>query len=292
MRKVVICVILLCWMMNLAMAQETSKAEKREPVRSPYESGILLDNQTCVIYPANTLEFLLEHRFGPMKYGMEDLFGIWAPANIYLGLNYSITDYLIVGAGTAKTNRLQDIHWKWDILKQSRSGSIPVFVTYYGDIAMDARNKSVFGDNYKFADRLSYLTEIIVTRKFYDRLTLQVSGSFSHINKVPEGQDHDKIGLSFGGRFRVSPQSSIIVCYDLPINTKAITENIPLPASMPNFSIAWEIATAAHDFQIMLGTANYLNRQYNMIYNNVDWTDWSHGSPLMLGLNLTRLWSF
>jgi hypothetical protein len=157
---------------------------------------------------------------------------------------------------------------------------------------MDARNKSVFGDNYKFANRLSYFTELIITRKFYDRFTFQVSGSFSHINKVTQGLEHDKIGFSFGGRFRVSPQSSIIFNYDLPINTTAIAENIPLYKPKPNFGIAWEISTASHDFQILLGTADYLNRQYNMLFNDVDWTDWSHGSPLMLGLNLTRLWNF
>ncbi|MCX6235464.1 MAG: DUF5777 family beta-barrel protein [Bacteroidetes bacterium] len=294
MKKLIADIVIFFSGISFLVAQETTEPAKTEdkPVRSPFESGILIDNQTCVIPSAKTLEFLLEHRFGTMQNGMEDFFGIWGGANIRLGLNYSITNFLMVGAGTSKNYRLQDIRWKWDIIKQTRSGRIPVFVTYFGNITMDARNKSEFGDNYKFTNRLSYFTELIVTRKFHDRFILQVSGSFSHINKVEQGLEHDKIGISFGGRIKITPQSSFIFNYDIPLNTTKIAENDPMYKPYQNFGVAWEISTSTHCFQFTFSSANSLSRQYNFLFNDNDWTDWSNGCPLMIGLNLTRLWNF
>ena len=291
MKKVLLIILALIFGIGLIYAQEgeEKKEKDKRPVRYVYNSGMLIDNQTLLIPTKNTLEFVIEHRFGVVNNGMEDFFGLWAPSNIRLGLNFSILDNLMIGIGTTKNYRLQDIRWKWNIVEQTRGGAIPVAVTYYGNFAIDARNKDNFGQNYKVANRFSYFTEIIVTRKFTDWFTMQVGGNFSHVNAVDPALEHDKIGVHVGGRFQISPQSSIIFQYNIPINTESIAEHVPLNIKpKPNAGLAWEISTSTHTFQLLFGTADYLIPQYNYLFNENEWTN----GQFMFGINITRLWSF
>jgi len=259
------------------------------PVRAPFESGVLIDNQTVVVQPAKTLEATIEHRFGMWNNGITDLYGIYAPSNIRLGLNYSLKDYLQIGYGYTKDRKLQDLRVKWNIINQTRSGSYPVAVTFYGNMGITCVNEKSFGSNYKFSNRLSYFGQLIVARKFNEKLSLQVSPSFSHLNAVDSLNEHDKIGISFSGRYKFSTQSSVIFNYDLPIDIKGIYESLdPINKPKPNLAIGWEISTGTHVFQIFVGTANTLSPQYNMMQNQNDWTK----SEMMIGFNITRLWGF
>ena len=49
-----------------------------KPERSPYASGYLIDNQTNVIPPAKSLEFVIQHRFGTMALPIQDWVSITA----------------------------------------------------------------------------------------------------------------------------------------------------------------------------------------------------------------------
>jgi len=75
---------------SLFSQDDEAKVEDK-PVRTPFESGILIDNQTSVVPEKKTLELLIQHRFGKINAnGVSDLYGIYAPAaNIRMGLNYT-----------------------------------------------------------------------------------------------------------------------------------------------------------------------------------------------------------
>ncbi|MFZ4771906.1 MAG: DUF5777 family beta-barrel protein [Ferruginibacter sp.] len=180
------------------MVEETPKAE---PVRAAFESGLLFDNATTTLQPSRTLEFVLQHRFGIIENGIHDIYGIYGAANIRFGLNYSILDNFTVGLGTTKTNKLQDLQLKYRIIEQTRSNSIPVTVMLYEVIAVDG-NPSTKWDltpdtvnpkSYKFSNRMSYFTQLVVSRRFDDHLSLQVGGAFTHYNCVDSVYNHDRI---------------------------------------------------------------------------------------------------
>src|SRR5690554_3731113 len=78
------------------LAQEDEVVDR--PVRFPFASGYLIDNQTTLIPVPGTLEFAIQHKFGSVENGMSDFLGIYSPgANIRLGLNYVPTTNLQVG---------------------------------------------------------------------------------------------------------------------------------------------------------------------------------------------------
>ncbi len=274
--------------------EEAPEAPKKErPARPAFESGILFDNATATIQSANTLEMVIQHRFGTIANGITDLYGIWAPSNIRLGLNYSILDNLMVGIGTTKFNKMQDIQIKYNVLQQTRSNSIPITVTLYEIVGINASAESVFGPDYKFSHRMNYFTQLIISRRFNDEFSFQFAPSFTHYNSTDSLIDHDRITLSAMARYKFSPQSSIIIGGDFPMMIQGISEhrkevNKANFNVKPNITIGLEVATSTHAFHVYLASAQNILPQENFMLNRNDFFD----QGILLGLNITRLWSF
>jgi hypothetical protein len=275
-----------------AFAQETTEEQTgpdNRPSKPAFESGLLFDQQTSTIPVKNTLEFVIQHRFGTAENGISDLWGIWGVSNIRLGLNFGPMKNLMVGWGTTKYKKAQDFQVKYNILQQTRSNSMPVSLTLYGNWQIDCSSDDAFGVDYKFSNRYSYFTELIVTRRFTNALSVQFAPTFTHFNAVDSLVDHDRIGLSFGARYKISPQVSFIATYDLPLKIKGITEWIPVPEpAEPNFCVGAEISTSTHAFHLWLGSSQGILPQEVMMTNKNNFFD----GQFMLGLNVTRVWNF
>lgn len=275
-------------------AQEDSLGPDNRPAKPAFESGYLIDQQTSTVPIKNTLEFAIHHRFGTLENGVKDLYGIYAASNIRLGLNYTLTNNLQVGIGTTKLKKYQDLTIKYSILKQTRSLSIPVSVTFFESIGLDSRADAAFGTKYKFSNRFSYFSQLIITHRINDMVSVQVAPSFTHYNIADSLYDHDKIGLSFSGRVKFSPQSSFIFGVDYPVKTLGIREYHRLPefVAKPNISLGIDVETSAHAFQIFIATAQGILPQEIMMNNNLKGSSSIKLSQFMLGFNITRLWNF
>lgn len=302
MKKHILLVILTAFVM-ITFAQEETEKIIDKPVRSPFESGVLIDNQTTVIPVKRTLEYVIQHKFGTIENGISDLFGIYSPgANIRLGINYVIAKNVQIGIGATKKNMYTDFNAKWTILEQTRKNTVPIAVTVYGSFAIDGRNTSEFGSgkvshpgeqfahyNFDFTDRFSYFSQLIIGRKFADWLSLQTAVSYTHYNLTARGYDHDAIGIHFNGRIKISPQGSFIFNYDLPLKVEALSAQRDWDThSKPNLAFGFEISTSTHAFQIYMGTADGIIPQDMMMYNYNDWKD----KGLAIGMTITRLWNF
>jgi len=294
MKKLILNFLLICLIVSTGFAQAVSTEKKSDkPVNFPWDSELLIDNQTTLVPPAKTLEFIIQHRFGLVNQnGISDLFGIYAPgANIRLGLNYTPVKNLTIGYGLTKKNMYNDFQAKWVILEQTRSNRIPVAVALFGDFAIDGRSNNAFGTGYKFSNRFSYFSQLIVSRKFNDWLSLEVTASFTHYNMVASTNNHDNIGMGINGQIKFSPQSSIIFQYDVPLKIQGISEQISFTetnAAKPNFGFGYQVETSGHSIQIYFTTANGILPQD--IYMN-NFNDWTKGD-FMLGFTITRLWNF
>ena len=291
------------WAQNQEKPDSTAVAEAPEitdkPVKFTWESGYLIGQQTSKVSPKNTLETVIQHKFGSIDNGRSDLWGIYAPgANVRISLDYVIMKNFQIGYGLTKFNMYSDFNAKWSLLQQ-KTESMPISVTLYGNVAIDGRSKSVWDNlyyNYSHPDetyglrssnRLSYYSELIIGRKMNDWLSLQAGVSFSHYNTVATSMDHDKVGIHFGGRIKVSPQGSIIFTHDLPLKIDNISEGQAVQPE-PNISFGYEVSTGSHAFQIYMGTTSALLPQDYMM-NNQNKIEKKYFS---IGFVITRLWSF
>jgi hypothetical protein len=269
--------IMLIALCGNVLAQADSVQEKdNRPVKSPFTTNVLIDNPTVVSPFKGTLNLLISHRFGSMENGISDIFGIYGSANTRLGLDYGITDRIMVGIGTTANYQLQDLQWKWAILQQTRSNSMPVSLSYYGNMVIDARSEENFGpeESYKFIHRLSYFTEVIVSRKFSEVFSFQIAPEMSYYNGISDTLNNVTLGASFGGRAKVWGNKSIIVEYDLPFTHH---DNNSDPT--PNLGIGFEIGSATHAFQVFVSNYKDIIYQRNLTYNQ--------NKKFQVGFNIT-----
>ncbi len=256
--------------------QEEPQDEGKLTVSDRWACTMLIDNQTCAMPYAQSFEMIIHHRFDKIE-EISDLFGLYGPSNIRLGFNYGITDNIMVGIGTEKNNKMQELMWKWNVLNQNRSGKMPVTVTYFGNIVLDAGNEENFGGEYKFAHRFSYFNELLVSRKLTDKLSLQLGPNISHFNVVDSTMQNDIIGLTYGGRFKFYNEISFIVEGNYQITKPEI--NPP----KQSIGFGFEIATSTHAFQIFASSFDHIEPQKNYVYNQNDLYD----GGWKVGFNIT-----
>lgn len=260
-----------------ATEETTEVKEKLE--RDAFESSNIIDNPTNVLLGKNALEVQMQHRFGTINGGDNDMAGFWAPSNIRIALSYGITDWLNIGYGTTKFNRLQDFSWKVALLRQTQSGSMPISVSYYGNFTIDARPKENFN---MIQDRYSNFHQLIIAKRFSSEVSFQIAPSVSHYNLVDPTMQNDLVSVAIGGRVKISPQTSILVDYSQPITQ--FDANQP----KPGFSIGAEFATSAHEFQIFLSNYNGIVPQKNYMFNQNDFFK----GDFLIGFNITRIYNF
>src|SRR5450759_1122853 len=190
MKKIFILLTLSLFISPLFAQEDTSAVEKSKPVRFTFGTTTLIENNTTETIYKGGLELEIKHRFSLIE-NYHNLFGIYGSANTRLGLNYGITDRLMIGAGTTKDYQLQDIQWKYLILQQTEDNRIPVSLSYYGNMLFDLRKEEVFGpaESFREIHRLSYFTQLILARKINNAISVEIAPSVSYFNSVQENSD-------------------------------------------------------------------------------------------------------
>jgi hypothetical protein len=269
---------------------ETTESKSSKPVRFTFGTTILIDNHTVATPYKGGIELEIHHRFSLIE-NYHNLFGIYGAANTRIGLNYGITDRIMIGLGTTKDYKLQDIQWKYLILQQTEDNSMPVSLSYYGNIVADLRKDDAFGpeETYKVIHRLSYFTQLIVARKINDMFSVQVAPSLAYFNSVPQyipatdtsvykGYKNLNLGVSVGARANVFGNHSIILEYDQLLTKQDINVQ-----PKPNLSLGWEIGTATHTFQLFVANYSQIINQRNLVFNTNDFTKGDY----LVGFNVT-----
>lgn len=248
-------------------AQEDEFAN--DPVSGTFESGLLGETQTIEMPFAGEFEMHIQHRFGLIENGLEDVFGIYATSNIRMGLNYGITEKFMLGYGYTKEFKLQEFQGKYKVLSQTESNSIPVSVALYGNLSINSQDEVVFGNDYTFSDRLGYFSQIIVAHKFNENLSLQLAPSFTHFNKTDSLIEHDKVAITLSGRAKVTPSMSVFFEYDQPLNIDDMREFTNSDQTDPeaNLTFGMEIGTSTHVFQVFMTNYEGITPQRNILYN-------------------------
>ena len=297
-------VIALCLLLGIAVGAVAQDAvsgdstttapvtKKKSFVKNTFEGNYLIDNQTVMVPVKGTFEFAIQHRFGIASQGFKDLFGLFAGAKMRLGLAYVPVQNLQVGFGVTNDRMQVDWNAKYALLKQTKDGSMPVSVTYFGNAVMDTRKEDATTLFVTLSDRFSFFNQLMIARKITDNFSVQAALNLSHFNnvegyidtsgKVRQLYKNDHFAMSFSGRYKIAPQTAIIANYDQPLTQH------PANNPHPNISVGLEMRSSGHDFEVFVGNYNYILPQNNALYNQNDFT---HGQ-FLIGFNITRLWNF
>jgi hypothetical protein len=277
---------------------ETTEKKEVKLERATFESSHIIDNQTDVLLNKNALEVMFQHRFGLFE-TWEDFYGIWGQANIRLGASYGVHERVTIGVGTTKDFRYQDINWKVAILRQTRGDEMPVNLTYFGNFAYNAqKQETTLGTSRPITahqDRYSYFHQLILSRRFSPEFSMQIAPSLSHFNIVSEGMQNDRFAIAIGARYKISPNTAILIDYSQPLTQFDVPEYDPEDVSTlvnfsnhPGFSLGFEFGTSGHAFQLYISNYKGIVPQENYMWNTNDF----FGGDFLLGFNITRIYNF
>lgn len=290
--------ICLLIMININLvAQETVNTDsmapaptvKKKAIKNTFESNWIQDNQSVMVPIKGTFEMDIQHRFGNVTKGYKDLYGIYAPSNIRIGLSYVIMENFQVGAGFTKDRLQWDINGKYAIVKQNKTGGFPISISWFSNIVIDTRGKENFVTN---GDRISYFHQLLIARKISDKFSVQIAPSIAHFNniegfldtdgKIQAKMNNDHFAVAFMGRYKITPKTNLMINYDQPLTQH------PMNNPHPNISFGLEFVTSAHAFQVFAGNYHNIIPQSNAFFNQNDLTE----GQFSIGFNITRLWNF
>src|ERR1035437_7154763 len=210
---------------NHCYAQDSTKDNTIARAKMTFRGNVIIDNQTVMVPIKKTFEFVIQHRFGTIVNNYSDFYGLFAPANIHLGFNYTLINNLQLGFGITKERMQWDGNVKYALSKQAVSHGCPISITYYGDVAVSTlpTKGNFVSDN----DRISYFNQLIIARKVTDHFSVQVAPSLSYFNNVEgyistEGTIKPKMNnyhyaVAAMGCYMLTNGMGVMVNYDQPL---------------------------------------------------------------------------
>ncbi len=249
-------------------------------VNNTFKGTRLINGQTVEVRDRGVLEFMIMHRFGRINSGAYEFFGL-DNANIRLGLNYSISNKLTIGIGRSSFDKVYDGFLKYQLLKQSSGQkNNPLTLTLTGGISIRTLRPTEPDIEIQFDQKLAYLAQVLLARKFGDRLSLQLMPTLVHRNFVDiPGDVNTLYAIGIGSRFKISNRIAITGEYYPRLNGN----NTDILYNSLSFGI--DIETGGHVFQFM-----FTNSRQMIEKGFITETDgkWGNGD-IHFGFNISRV---
>lgn len=285
--------------------QDSTKAETY-PVIETFRNHQLINAQTVEMLQPGGFEFKIQHRFGEIGYDervYKEFLGLAGAANIRVSLIFPFTTRWYAGAGWSKNKKIADVETKYLLLRQTEENEMPVSVAVYFNAATrtDAFPKvpdnAFFSDSvtpfkYKFEHRVSYSAQIIIARKFTERISFQIAPVFIYKNLVDAGKQNYALALPISGRYKYAQNSSILFEYAYVFDKEKVFTATKGTELRDPVSIGVEFATSGHAFQIVMSSTNNIPEQEVYTNNSVDYLGKQGKTSLMLGFNIKRMLFF
>ena len=249
-----------------------------QPTQAVFKGLKIINLESTKLVSKGNFYFIVAHRFGNVKTGIEDFFGL-DNAVTRLQFIYGICDGLNIGVSRSSLAKTYDMAVKYRLLQQNDS-DMPVTVVGYNMVVMNTGLDEDLLPLLEFKHRLSYVAQVLVSRKFTDNLSLEVAPSFFHDNYVPiNDQDNSQFAIGVGGRYKITKRVSLNIDYAAHLNRAS---NSPYKNPL---SIGADIETGGHVFQLHFTNAQQMTENG---YLGQAVGDWSDGS-FYFGFNLSRV---
>lgn len=267
---------------GLAFAQEdllkdidTIQTKNTDTSQPAFKALQIVTAQSTKLPAKKEWYIIVAHRFGDVSKGFKDFFGL-DDASTKLGVIYGATEWLSLSLSRETNQKTFEGGAKYRLVKQT--DNFPVDIVGYNVIAV---NTELSTDNYphlKFGDRLSYLTQALISRRFNDDFSLQLTPSYAHKNLYePTIEDKDQFLAGIGGRYKISKRISINAEYFVNFDNHSFYKN-PL-------SLGMDIETGGHVFQLLF-TNSQINSDIGYLTNATG--KWDKGQ-IFFGFNLYRV---
>jgi hypothetical protein len=249
-----------------------------------FKSTRIMNGHSIERKPAGQLYVRISNRFGTLNSGGYNFFGL-DQSNIHLGLEYGITNWLMIGVGRSEFEKTFDGFAKFSILRQSKGAKeMPVSVSVLTSVALKTLK---FPDqtrtNY-FTSRLAYVGQVLVARKINEIFSVQLTPSYLHRNLVATELDPNDIwALGAGARLKITKRVSLNGEYYYIANPRTyLSQQIYNP-----LSVGFDIETGGHVFQLFF--TNSLGMTEKQFIGGTT-GQWKKGD-IHFGFNISRVFT-
>jgi len=270
--------------------QLESEVVEDKTVVSAFKGLKIVNLESTKLASKKDFFFVVAHRFGSVKYGFDDFFGL-DNAVTQLKFIYGFNEWLNIGVARSSFKKKYGVHAKYRLLPQEKDG-FPVTLVGYNLITV---NSSLDKEQYpkiEFSDRLTYTTQLLVSRKFSESFSFLIAPTFIHENLSTRSvevvssdvtlnydEDPNQFAVGLGGRYKLSTRWSINVDYAVHLNRhKNSSFRNPL-------SVGVDIETGGHVFQMHFTNAQAMFEDSFIVNGQGDWGD----GDIFFGFNISRV---
>lgn len=257
----------------------------KEYVSAIFKATRIIDGHSIENVGVGVLDFRIDHRFGALNTGISNFYGL-DNATTKLALDYGITRWLMVGVGRSTLDKEYDGTIKVKLLRQTTNNSMPISLSYAADMSVISTKPTVTlaaGETYYFSNRLSYVHQVLIARKFNDWLSLQLMPTLVHINLIDSTKDNNNLyAIGVGGRVKLSKRIAVTGEYYYVAN--------PLSNAHNALSFGIDIETGGHVFQLVLSNSNAMTERAFIASPNQNNGKWSAGD-IHFGFNISRVFT-
>jgi hypothetical protein len=224
-----------------------SVPEVSVPIKEAFNGSYVINNHSSNVLEGGRLNFLILHRFGEVKDGSYNAFGLDYAA-MRLGFEYGLADELTIGIGRTSAGKNFDGYFKYRFLTQRLGGSssFPLSVVLFSSAAfssVELRRQNSIHDENQFTNQLVYTTELIMSRQFSDVFSIEIVPALVKRNSVSVAEhDHNVYALSGGARLKLTERMHLMADYSYVFNNNDKSLVNPL-------ALGFDIVTGGHTFQ-------------------------------------------
>lgn len=259
---------------DLLSGEETPSA--KEKVTSAFKALKIVNLESTKLAAKGDLYFVVAHRFGSIKDGFEGFYGL-DNANTQIKFIYGVTNGLNVSA--ARSEFAYDFATKYMLFPQIKDG-FPVTIAGFNSLSINNTLKESLYPKLQFKDRLTYVAQLLISRKFSEKLSLEIVPSFFHQNFVDDvDQSNSQYAIGFGGRYKFAKRWSLNMDYAAHLN------RAPNSLYKNPLSIGFDLETGGHVFQMHFTSSQAIDEAGYLGRTTGDWTK----GDIFFGFNLARV---
>jgi hypothetical protein len=210
-------------------------------------------------------------------------------------LIYGLWKNLQIGVSRDSYEKTYSGTTKYRILKQSENKLVNI--VFYGSLDINTLLNKRNYPGLRFGDRLSYTSQLLVSRRFSPKLSLQIAPILVRQNLVDlnyqKSPMHNFLNVGLGGRYKVSKRMSLNLDYvynafSFDITNNGISTNI---GSISNslyknpLTIGIDIETGGHVFQLLFTNSRASNDSSFLTETTGDWSK----GEISFGFNIVRV---
>ena len=281
MKQIFTSTFLICTL--IVFSQDELLSEIDTVIEEPtYASAVfkglkVINFESTKLVAKKGFNFIVSHRFGTVKNGFQNLFGL-DEAVTHLNFVYGLSDNINISASRSSNQKIYEVATKFRLVNQ-QAGKIPFTVVGYTSVLA---NTSLDTDNLpklEFKHRLSYVAQLLVSRKMNNNLSLILSPTFFHDNYLTDDfQENSQYGIGFGGRYKLGKRWSLNMEYGVHLNR---SEN---SLYKNPFSIGVDLETGGHVFQLLFTNSQSMNTNGVFGTSTGEWGE----SDVYFGFNSAR----